>query len=173
MIALAAVGLAIIAFSFNATAISRTAGKSRLVGRFALACGIISGAAFTGIAATPDNVNDSLHLLFVQVAFGFLLLFVVFLVVLQLRVGWATGYLVPNFLYLALLAAYVALLFFGPNIDTLRGLETQAVGQKIIVYASILNVSVQAYGVRRLVIVVATLIISSRSSGLATGSRLE
>jgi len=82
------------------------------------------------------------------VALCLVLLFVVFLLVLQLRVGWPALYLVPNFLYLALLAAYVVLLFFGPNIDTLRGLEIQAVGQKIIVYASILNISIQAYGAR-------------------------
>ena len=66
--------------------------------------------------------------------------------------GWPAFYLVPNFIYLAILAAYVALLFFGPNLDTLHGLEIQAIGQKIIVYASILNVSIQAYGVRRFLI---------------------
>jgi len=149
MIALAAVGLAIVVFSFNATAISRVRGKNRFAGGSARLCGIISGAAFICIAATPDNVNDSLHILFVQIAFSFLLLFVVFLLALQLGVGWPARYLVPNFIYLAILAAYVALLFFGPNLDTLHGLEIQAIGQKIIVYASILNVSIQAYGVRR------------------------
>lgn len=41
------------------------------------------------------------------------------------------------------------LLFFGPGIDRLGGLEVQAIGQKIIVYSSIANVSIQAYGMRR------------------------
>jgi hypothetical protein len=63
--------------------------------------------------AAPWNVNDGLHELFVQIAFGFLLL------------------------------------FFGPGIDTLHGLEAQAMGQKIIVYTSIINVCIQAYGIRR------------------------
>jgi hypothetical protein len=62
---------------------------------------------------------------------------------------WPALYLVPNVIYVVVLAAYVVLLFFGPGIDTLHGLEAQAMGQKIIVYTSIINVCIQAYGIRR------------------------
>ena len=148
MIALAGVGLAVIFFSFNGPAIARLAGSGAWAGGAARVCGIVSGVAFVGIAATPDNVSDAVHIIFVQVAFGFLLLFVALLTVQQVAGRWQARYVVPNIVYLVVLAAYVVLLFFGPDIDTLHGLEIQAIGQKIIVYASILNISIQAYGAR-------------------------
>jgi len=149
MLALAGVGLAIVFFSPDVSVVAGKEQRLRKAGTAGAACGVISGIAFIGIAAVPWNVSDGLHQLFVQLAFGFLLLFVVFLTAVQVTNHWPVGCLVPNIAYLLLLAAYVVLLFFGPGIDRLGGLEVQAIGQKIIVYSSIANVSIQAYGMRR------------------------
>jgi hypothetical protein len=149
MIALAAVGGAIIVFSFNAAVVAWKEERLRRACMVATACGIVSGLGFICIAGTPENVSDTMHVLFVQIAFGFLLLFVILLTAAQIANHWPRIYLVPNFLYMVILAAYVVLLFFGPNVDTLHGLEIQAIGQKIIVYSSIVNVALQAFGVRR------------------------
>jgi hypothetical protein len=152
IIALSGVGLAIILFSLNAPLVAKPKGRRESAGRIATVTGVISGIAFVGIAAVPWNISEGLHELFVQIAFGFLLLFVVLLVAMQVSNSWSPLYIVPNVLYLVLLAAYVALLFFGPNIDTLRGLEVQAIGQKVIVYSSIINVAFQAFGLRRFLV---------------------
>jgi hypothetical protein len=40
-------------------------------------------------------------------------------------------------------------LFAGPGLGTKNGLEFQVAAQKIIVYGSILNIGVQAAGIRR------------------------
>ena len=42
----------------------------------------------------------------------------------------------------------LALLFVGPTLDTPSGLATQAVAQKLIIYASLFNIGLQALGVR-------------------------
>jgi len=59
--------------------------------------------------------------------------------------GAAAGYLG----FALLLAGYVWLLFNGPSAGSAEGLVVQAVGQKTIVYASVLTILVQsAYGYR-------------------------
>jgi hypothetical protein len=65
---------------------------------------------------------------FVRAAFGFLLVYDLCLLLTQLRNRWPAAYLL-------LLVAYVAILFFGPRLDTKSGLEFQVGAQKIIVYA--------------------------------------
>jgi hypothetical protein len=49
-----------------------------------------------------------------------------------------------------LLAAYVLLLAFGPSPKAAAGLRIQVVGQKIIVYASVLTVLIQSIAAGRL-----------------------
>jgi hypothetical protein len=44
------------------------------------------------------------------------------------------------------LVAYVAILFVGPAPDTKGGLQFQVAAQKVIVYASIVNLALQARG---------------------------
>ncbi len=48
-----------------------------------------------------------------------------------------------------MLAIYVLVLFAGPGLGTQSGLEFQVAAQKVIVYGSILNIGVQAAGIRR------------------------
>lgn len=148
MIALALVGTGIMLFGLNASLFTEEA-EPTATGKAALVASLVSGAGFIAVAAVPWNVSLKAHEIAVQVAFGFLLVFVVLITIMQFKSAWPLIYKVSNLAYICLLAAYMVLLFFGPRIETLSGLETQAIGQKIIVYSSIINIAVQAYGLRR------------------------
>lgn len=148
VVATVALGLAMINFSAAWRAIHARRRKARLAGlcsQFSLA---LSGLCFIGIAATPWDHLLAAHNLFVKAAFALLLAYVLGLVRLQLKNHWPRRYIAFNLLYLVVLAGYVALLFAGPTLATPAGLATQVVAQKIIVYSSMLNIGLQALGVR-------------------------
>jgi hypothetical membrane protein len=149
IIALVGVGLAMIGFSttWRTIAARRNAGVG--FGRVSQAAAIVSGIGFIGVAVTPwDRVLDA-HNAFVKLAFGVLLIFILCMLSLQLRNGWPGGFVAVNATYLIVLAIYVLVLFAGPGLGTLSGLKFQVAAQKIIVYGSILNIAVQAEGIRR------------------------
>jgi hypothetical membrane protein len=149
LVALASVGLAMIGFATTWRTVADRRGEGRRFGDVAQIAGIISGIGFVGVAVTPwDRVLDA-HNLFVQVAFGILLVFIVCLLALQLRNAWPSGYVGLNVVYLIVLTLYVLVLFAGPGLDTKSGLEFQVAAQKLIVYASIGNLAAQAAGIRR------------------------
>ena len=86
---------------------------------------------------------------FVRAAFGFLLAYGLSLLILQLRNDWFPAYTRTNAVYLLLLLAYVGILFFGPGLNTPNGLEFQVAAQKIIVYASVVNLGLQAVSIHQ------------------------
>jgi hypothetical protein len=110
---------------------------------------VIAGLGCIGVAATPWNHVLDAHNLFVRIAFGFLLAYVLCFTAIQVRNGWPRAFIALNVGYLAALAAYVAILFFGPKTGTKSGLEFQVAAQNVIVYASILNLALQALAIRR------------------------
>ncbi len=148
IISLTLVGVSLILFGLNYWVVYRRKRKGLLLGRLSLAAAVISGLSFIGIAATPWNINLEGHLLMVQEAFGFLLVFIFLTMVLQLLNGWPARWMVPSIVYIVLLAGYLVLLNLGADIDTHGGLELQVLAQKLIVYASIINLGCQAYGMR-------------------------
>jgi hypothetical membrane protein len=149
IIALVGVGLAMIGFSTTWRTIVSRRGAGRDFGRVSQATAILSGIGFIGIAVTPwDKVLDA-HNAFVKLAFGVLLVFILSMLALQLRNGWPGVFVAVNVLYLIVLAIYVLVLFVGPGLGTVSGLKFQVAAQKIIVYSSILNIAVQASGIRR------------------------
>jgi hypothetical protein len=149
IIALVGVGLATIGFSTSWRVIAARRSAGRGFGGVAQAAAIVSGLGFIGIANTPrDRVLDA-HNAFVKLAFGILLVFILSLLSHHLRNGWPALFVGLNVTYLIVLAIYVLVLFVGPGLGTKNGLEFQVAAQKIIVYSSILNIGVQAAGVRR------------------------
>lgn len=110
---------------------------------------IVAGLCFVGIAATPWNAFHRPHMFFVKLGFSLLLGLMTSMVLLQMRNGWHGWFVASNWIYIVLLAGYVWILFYGPSVHTDSGLEFQVVAQKIIVYSSILNLAIQAYGLRR------------------------
>lgn len=149
IIALVGVGLATIAFSTTWRVIADRRGAGRGFGGVAQAAAIVSGLGFIGIAITPwDRVLDA-HNAFVKLAFGVLLIFILCMLALQLRNGWPAVFVAVNVTYLIVLAIYVLVLFAGPGLGTKSGLEFQVAAQKIIVYSSVVNIGLQAAGIRR------------------------
>jgi hypothetical protein len=148
-VALGSVGLALVLASSNWKVIVARRQAAPAVGFASQVVEIIAGIGFIGIAATPWNLVLDAHNGFVRAAFGFLLAYDLCLLVIQLRNGWSSVYTAANTVYLLLLLAYVGILFFGPRMDTKTGLEFQVAAQKIIVYASVINLGLQALSIRR------------------------
>jgi len=146
--ALGCSGLALMNFSSSWKAIYARRRQARRAGHFSQTFLVLSGLCFIGIAATPWDHLLALHNLFVKGAFALLLGYLACLLQLQGKNYWPRRYIVCNVLYLIVLAAYVLLLFFGPTLATAHGLGLQVVAQKIIVYASMFNIGVQALGIR-------------------------
>ena len=149
IVAAVSVGLAMIGFSTTWRMIAARRGEGRPFGRISEIACIVSGVGFIGVGLTPwDRVLDA-HNTFVQVAFSVLLVYVVCLLALQARNAWPPAFVGCNALHLVVLALYVLVLFAGPGLATKSGLEFQVAAQKIVVYVSILNLGVQAIGIRR------------------------
>lgn len=148
-IALGSVGLALILASSNWKVIVARGGAARAAGVASQIVEVVAGLGFIGIAATPWNLVLDAHNGFVRLAFGFLLVYDLCLLMIQISSRWTAAYTAANAIYLLLLVAYVGILFFGPRVDTQSGLEFQVAAQKIIVYASVVNLGLQAVSIRR------------------------
>ena len=109
--------------------------------------GVISAAAYLGIACMPSDVNLTVHRLFVQIAFStFLLVVILYSAAIFLNRNYPNFYAFAYIGFALILAAYLGLLFGGPHIDTPEGVRIQATGQKIVVYAEIVCMFIQSYG---------------------------
>jgi hypothetical protein len=150
-VALGSVGLALITASSNWKVIVAGGRAARTAGVASQVVEVVAGLGFIGIAATPWNLVLDAHNGFVRLAFGFLLVYDLCLLVIQVSNRWTVPYTAANAIYLLLLVAYVGILFFGPRVDTKSGLEFQVAAQKIIVYASVVNLGLQAVSVRHAV----------------------
>lgn len=112
--------------------------------------GIVSGAAFIGVALVTSDFNSSLHGVFVVTAFR-----AFFGAVLPFALAILAQNYYPKlgaFIFLAFagfLAAYIALISIGPSPRDPGGLEIQVIGQKLIVYASIGCVAAQSLLARK------------------------
>jgi hypothetical protein len=109
------------------------------------AWGVLAGICFVGVAWAPADVNGWLHAQFVKGAFQSFLL----AVALYSAVIWFDGRYPKRMAWVfiafaILLFSYITLLIKGPSSRTAAGLHIQVIGQKLIVYASILCTSTQA-----------------------------
>lgn len=112
--------------------------------------GVISAAAYLGIACMPADVNLTVHRLFVEIAFStFLLVVILYSAAIFLNRNYPNFYAFVYIGFAFILAAYLGLLFGGPHIDTPEGVRIQATGQKIVVYAEIVCMFIQSYGALR------------------------
>ena len=102
------------------------------------------------MAAFPADVNLDTHTVFVVWAFRLFPAAVLCYVIVMFREkGFTFEYAWELVVFLVFLIGYIFLLEFGPDIKSNAGMIIQAVGQKVIVYASILSVMIQSWGVRR------------------------
>lgn len=152
-IALASVGVALIAFVWTWKQFAFERSRVAFVGHTAAVLGTLSGLAFTGVAFTPFDLALRAHNTLVIAAFGLLMLFVATITIAMWKNGIAGARIVANLAYLACVVGYVALVVRGPRMWTPHGHTVQVVGQKIIAYASMLHVvyltTTIRYGIKR------------------------
>ena len=113
--------------------------------------GIITGICFIGVAFTPWNLYLQAHNQFVHWAFRAFLAAVLLDAIavfgeksLPKQMAWVF------IAFAVLLGAYILLLTIGPSPLTPEGLVVQATGQKIIAYASIVTILIQALTAHRI-----------------------
>ncbi len=113
--------------------------------------GILSGICFVGVAWAPGDVNLDLHVFFVMWAFRLFPVAVFFYAVAIFRQpDYPNSYGWVFIIFGLLLIVYIFLLEFGPSaMDSTTGQFIQAAGQKVIVYASIGSIMIQANGAIR------------------------
>jgi hypothetical protein len=122
----------------------------RILGLLGSTFGILSALCFFGVAAFPADVNMAVHGDFVIWAFRlFPAAVLCYAIVFFREKGFSYAYAWALVVFLALLVGYLFLFELGPDFKSYSGMVIQAAGQKVIVYASILSVMVQAWGVRR------------------------
>lgn len=137
------VGLAIFFIALRQFFLESRSGK--WISAIGAACGVVTGVCFIGVALTPWNIYLVAHNDFVMWAFRTFLAAVVLYAAAILRERRLPKSFAGVFLaFAALLAGYVLLLTFGPAPNSHEGLRVQVLGQKIIVYASVGSVLIQA-----------------------------
>jgi len=139
-VALVSVGATLIAFAWAWRGFAHEHGRATFAGRASAVLGTGSGLAFIGVACTPFDLALMWHNAFVLSGFGLLLGYVIALTVVMARNGATRAESAVNAVYVLLVFGYVALIFFGPRLETPRGFQTQVVGQKVMAVGSMLHV---------------------------------
>ncbi|HEY1547302.1 MAG TPA: DUF998 domain-containing protein [Kofleriaceae bacterium] len=140
-IALVTIGGALVAFAWTWRELAIEQ-RARWAGIASVAFGTASGLAFAGIGLAPIDHALALHNHLVFTAFGCLLGYVACLTIVIWR-NHLPG-LAINAAYVVLVLGYVWLVAAGP-----RALAVQVIGQKTIVYASMLHIMYLTTLVRR------------------------
>jgi hypothetical protein len=112
--------------------------------------GIMTGIGFIGVAVTPVDLHQEIHLFFVFWAFRtFPLAVFCYAIAILLGRQYPKRFALVFIAFGILLTLYLLFLEKGPDIHTPEGMIIQAVGQKIIVYASIISLLIQAFGAKK------------------------
>lgn len=143
---LAGVSLVIFSLAFRQFFLSNK--RQRWLSGAGMLVGVLSGLCFIGVAFTPADILLDQHVFFVMWAFR---LFPVSVLLYTAAIFTHTSYpRLYGWLFIGFticLVAYILLLEFGPSAGkTHSGEIIQSVGQKIIVYISIIMVGVQSWG---------------------------
>lgn len=120
----------------------------RLV-QFGSLAGVVSSYCFVGIALAPWDLYLLIHLACVYIAFSSLLLATLCFIPAILKsevLPRRYAYIYAGFALI--LGGYLCILFFGPR-ATDTGLMIQATAQKVVVYANVICMVIQAYGMLR------------------------
>lgn len=145
-IALSIVGIGIVLFFIAFRNFFSSDRTGTLLGWLGTFIGVVSGLCFIGIAFAPYDVIFDIHYQLVFWGFRTILITIAlyaFIILRQNNYPRRYGWIFVA--YTVFLAAYVALLEFGPDPDTPIGLIIQATGQKMIAYISILSIMAQAW----------------------------
>ena len=109
--------------------------------------GWVASLCFIGVAWCPADRALLWHRNFVVWAFqSFPVAVLFFLVAMLIDRRYPRCYALAFALFLFVLGAYLVLIFHRPTMNTPQGLVAQVVGQKVVVYASVVSILVQAAG---------------------------
>ena len=146
LLSLVLVGLGLISFCFTATSLLQKNRTSATLGKLGLLAGIVSVISIPGIGFTPHNLYPETHTYFTETGFRS------FLVLMLLYTGaiWKNENGIPKKIattmigFAVLVAIYIGIMEWGPEIDTTKGLIFQVISQKIIVFALIGCILIQS-----------------------------
>jgi hypothetical membrane protein len=123
---------------------------SRRLARAAGVTGLLVCAAFIGVAVTPENRVMPLHVRFTLLAFRIFPAVPLFLTVASLHQDTIRKRVAALWALLtAVLIAYVAVLGWGPALDTSQGVVIQVIAQKIVAIAAVSIMAYQSYQAER------------------------
>lgn len=143
-------GLGMIFFFLAFWQFFRQEALTRLLTKLGSGLGVLAGVCFIGVAFTPHDLYLDAHAEFVRWAFRLFPLAVLCYALAMHREQYSRREQVVFVVFFGLLVAYLLLLEFGPSVESYYGMLIQAVGQKIIVFASIISVMIQASAARKL-----------------------
>jgi hypothetical protein len=156
IVALDSVALALGAFFWAFTRLCAGVPRALRRSRRAAFAATITALSFIGVAAAPRDLAYVVHITFELLAFPWFLAAVAFEIA-ALRAleraappGLPCRLLWPFVALAVALAAYIALLAFGPPDWTPVGERIQVTGQKVIVYTAIATVLAQSLQARRM-----------------------
>ena len=108
-------------------------------------CGVLAGISFIGVAFAPADVALAAHRQFVMWAFRLFPIAVLFyLPAMFLDKDYPRRHTWVFVVFCLLLISYYLLITHGPSFSSPQGLVIQVIGQKAIVYASILGFGLQS-----------------------------
>jgi len=122
--------------------------KNHSVSRIGSGAGVLGGVFIAGIGFTPGDIAFNAHIFFADWFIRFFLATafcytIVFYRSKIMEVRYASGYA----FFALLIAIYIMILEFGPNIqESLWALKVQVVAQKIICFTFIFSVAFQTIG---------------------------
>lgn len=142
-------GLAIVGYYIAVIENYKDPSRLKVISIIGSVVGVLAGLAFIGVALFPADTAPDTHRLLMYMSFGSILVTsLVYTIAMYLRDECRNNYQLANALFTGAAAAYMLLMFFGPDRYTAEGLLIQAAGQKIIIYLMIVNFYIQAYSAK-------------------------
>ncbi len=149
VVAIVTVGGALVAWAWAWRGFAFARGRARGFGIASQIAGTASGVSFIGIGCAPWDLALAAHNALVVAAFGLLLIYAACLTITKWRNGVSATRTAVNLAYLAIVVGYIALVLVGPSFGTDDGLRAQVIGQKTVVYASMIHIIYLATTIRR------------------------
>lgn len=127
--------------------IFHTDSKSYKIARRGSIIGIISSAAFIGVAWTPWDILIVPHMMFVFTAFLLSIVFNIFFAISILKEkSYPNWFAYTLMVYVLVVIAYLLALIIGPSYISLTGRVIESLGQKIVVYVQMVVLIINAVG---------------------------
>tara|TARA_Y100000590_G_scaffold356937_1_gene411453 strand:- start:3428 stop:4051 length:624 start_codon:yes stop_codon:yes gene_type:complete len=142
------VGVVCTLFFLNLPYLFSTEKRNHSVSRIGSAAGVVGAVFLAGVGFTPGDIAFDAHIFFANWFIRFFLAAAFFYTIVFYRseiieARYASGYA----LFALLIAIYILILEFGPNIQqSLWALKVQVIAQKIICFTFIFSVAFQTVG---------------------------